>query len=278
MKINKHVIEEKIIEENLEEALKMLTVLTYKCGNRLHEKVLNLSSKLSSYKELKNEKEIKKLIFYTTQLLVEINNNWEVDDWDIGDDSTQKNTILFLASNPKNSIPLRLDEEVRKIEEGLKRSKKRDSFTLIQKWALQIPDLRRALLDETPTYIHFSGHGTQDGEIVLEDTIGLSKNIAAKAVGNLFGLFKGNIKCIILNACYSQLQAIEISKHIPFVIGMSNAIPNEVAIEFSEAFYDAIADGRDIEFAFNLAVASIELHELDSSTIPVLIKNNNHEN
>ncbi|AEE53346.1 hypothetical protein [Haliscomenobacter hydrossis] len=273
MKINKYIIEEKIIEEDLEEALKLLTILTYKCGNRLNEKVINLSSKLSSYQDSQNEKEIKKLIFYTTQLLVEINNNWEIEDWNLDDGATQKSKILFLASNPKNSMPLRLDEEVRKIEEGLRRSRKRDSFALIQKWALQIPDLRRALLDETPTFIHFSGHGTTDGEIVLEDIQGLSKNVAAKAVGSLFGLFKGSIKCILLNACYSEIQAEEISKHIPFVIGMSDAIPDKAAIEFSEAFYDAIADGREVEFAFDLAVNSIELYNLGSASIPILIKN-----
>lgn len=273
MKINKHVIEEKIIEEDLEDALKLLTILTYKCGNQLHEKVLHLSSKLSSYQGSENEKEIQRLKFYATQLLVEINNNWEIEDWDFEDHTTQKSKILFLASNPKNLMPLALDKEVRKIEAGLKRSRKRDSFTFIQKWALQIPDLRRALLDETPTFIHFSGHGTKEGEIVLEDIQGLDQKVAAKALGNLFGLFKGSIKCVLLNACYSEIQAKEISKHIPFVIGMNDSMSSEAALLFSEAFYDAIADGRDIKFAFKFAINSIELFGVDAVDIPVLIEN-----
>lgn len=34
----------------------------------------------------------------------------------------RKKTILFLAANPEFSCQLRLDKEVREIEEGLKRS------------------------------------------------------------------------------------------------------------------------------------------------------------
>ena len=42
-------------------------------------------------------------------------------------------TILILAENPKNTERLRLDEEVKKIEQGLERAKKRDEFNLVVK-------------------------------------------------------------------------------------------------------------------------------------------------
>jgi len=38
--------------------------------------------------------------------------------------------ILILSANPKNSTPLRLDQEVREIDEGLTRAKQRDRFEL----------------------------------------------------------------------------------------------------------------------------------------------------
>ena len=60
--------------------------------------------------------------------------------------SRKKKTILFLAANPKSSTPLRLDEEVREIEEGLKRSKKRAEFNLEQRWAVTPRDMQRAVL------------------------------------------------------------------------------------------------------------------------------------
>lgn len=62
--------------------------------------------------------------------------------------------ILILTTNPKNSDKLRLDEEVREIQEGLQRfpyekalpSRSRDQFEIIPKWAVRPDDFRRALL------------------------------------------------------------------------------------------------------------------------------------
>ena len=73
-------------------------------------------------------------------------------------------TILILAANPKSTERLRLDEEVKKIEQGLERSKRRDQFKLVVKWAVTDDDLRRSLLDHEPEIVHFSGHGTGIGK------------------------------------------------------------------------------------------------------------------
>ncbi|MEL6490404.1 MAG: hypothetical protein AAFQ95_10610 [Cyanobacteria bacterium J06621_3] len=78
--------------------------------------------------------------------------------------------ILILTANPKNSDKLRLDEEVREIQEGLQRfsygkavpSRSRDQFEIIAKWAVRPDDLRRALLDHEPNIVHFSGHGAEE--------------------------------------------------------------------------------------------------------------------
>jgi len=69
--------------------------------------------------------------------------------------------ILFLASNPTDTERLRLDKEVRKADEGLRRSNERDQFHLIQKFAVRAEDLRRSLLDHSPHIVHFTGHGTR---------------------------------------------------------------------------------------------------------------------
>ena len=43
---------------------------------------------------------------------------------------SQVKRILILSANPKNTNRLRLDEEVREIDEGLQRSKNREQFIL----------------------------------------------------------------------------------------------------------------------------------------------------
>jgi CHAT domain len=179
-------------------------------------------------------------------------------------------TVLFLAANPKDTEPLRLGEEVRRIDESLRRSKQRDKFKLTQRWAVQIPDLHRAFLDENPNIVHFSGHGSKRGRIYLEDKIGMGQEVKPEALANFFALFKDHVSCVVLNACYAEIQANEIVRHIPYVVGMNNAIPDKAAIEFSEAFYDALGSGRDFEFAFKLGCSAIELHDLNAEQVPVL--------
>jgi hypothetical protein len=74
-------------------------------------------------------------------------------------------TILVLAASPLDQARLRLDVEVREIEEGLRRSKNRDQINLQSRWAVRINDLRRVLLDVEPQIVHFCGHGVDEGLI-----------------------------------------------------------------------------------------------------------------
>ncbi len=79
---------------------------------------------------------------------------------------------MILAANPKHSTPLRLDQEVREIDEGLTRAKQRDRFELVQKWAVRPRDVQRAVLDLAPQIVHFSGHGVGEAGLTLEDDHG----------------------------------------------------------------------------------------------------------
>ena len=55
--------------------------------------------------------------------------------------------ILFLAANPQSTSRLKLDTELREIEEALKLSRQSNEFELIQKWDVRPRDFRRALLE-----------------------------------------------------------------------------------------------------------------------------------
>jgi hypothetical protein len=203
--------------------------------------------------------------------------------------------ILFLAANPVNSLPLRLGEELRDIEEGLKRSQHRDKFELLTKWAARPQDLQRAILDSNPHIVHFSGHGHGSEDeplssqssrdlgtmpeaasptegLVLEDESGQAKLVRAEALAGLFALFTDQVKCVLLNACYSAVQAEEIVQHIPYVIGMKRAIGDAAARMFAVGFYDALGAGRDIEFAFKSGCVAIQMAGIPEELTPVLMK------
>jgi hypothetical protein len=167
--------------------------------------------------------------------------------------------ILFLASNPMDTGRLRLGQEVRDIEDALKRSNKRDQFELITSFAVRIADLRRKLLDHSPQIVHFSGHGTGVDGIVLENDKGESSPVPTRALADLFKLCAEHVDCVVLNACESDLQAKAISKHIRFVIGMDSSVSDDAALEFAVGFYDALGAGRSIQAAFELGRNAIAL-------------------
>lgn len=293
MPIDKNSIQNLIIEGELGKAIKQLLELGKAYSPDLLNETTLLSARFHSLEKDRRSGQISQdnasmrfaqIGNSLTYLLEKVKDSWVADSPEEetspgppADKTTPGTTspsaqqvILFLAANPKDSSRLRLDEEVSRIEKALERSRFRDKFRLEQRWAVQIPDLRRALLDEQPGIIHFSGHGSELGRIYLEDTSGNGKEVSPEALGNLFNLFADQIKCVVLNACYSETQASEIVKHGIPVIGMNTAVPDKVAVEFSEAFYDALGAGKDISFAFQLGRSAIELYNLKAEDIPVL--------
>ncbi|WP_088240236.1 pentapeptide repeat-containing protein [Calothrix rhizosoleniae] len=183
----------------------------------------------------------------------------------------QRRGILLLSANPVNTTKLRLDEEIREIKEGLKRAKQREQFVIDTAEAVRYRDIHRAILDHEPQILHFSGHGSGEDGLAFEDEAGNIKLIDAEALGELFELFSDQIECVVLNACYSQVQATAIAQHINYVIGMNQAIPDKAGIEFAIGFYDALGAGRTVDFAYKLGCNLIKRAGVPGALIPQLL-------
>ncbi|MBW4659756.1 MAG: CHAT domain-containing protein [Drouetiella hepatica Uher 2000/2452] len=169
-----------------------------------------------------------------------------------------KRTILILAANPQSTGRLRLDREVRDIEDGLRRSKFRNRFQLEQRWAVEPRDIQRAMLEVKPHVVHFSGHGEGDAGLVFQDVMGQIKLVSSEALSGLFALFADRVECVLLNACYAEVQAEAIVQHINYVIGMKQAVRDDVAITFAVGFYEGLGDGLSIEAAFEQGKQAIQ--------------------
>ncbi len=178
--------------------------------------------------------------------------------------------ILIFAANPKDTNKLRLDEEVREIQTALKLSKEREQFQIISEWAVRPDDVRRALLEHEPQVVHFSGHGAGERGLVLEDETGQAQLVSAGALARLFKLFASKIQCVLLNACYSEVQADAIAQQIDYVIGMNQAIGDRAAIKFAVGFYDALGYGRSFEEAYEFGLSAIDLQGIPETSTPVL--------
>lgn len=178
--------------------------------------------------------------------------------------------ILFLGASPDGAPPLHLDQELRDIDQALLKAEFRNQFALCQQHAVRPADLQAALLRHRPRIVHFSGHGQAHG-LYLEDGSGQIRQVEGSVVARILGVFKKQIRCVVLNACYSKDQAEAIARDIDCVVGMSSAIGDQAAIRFSTAFYQALAFGSSVGMAFNLACAQIDLEGLDEGSTPQLI-------
>lgn len=177
-------------------------------------------------------------------------------------------TILLLAANPKGTKSLRLQEEEREIKERL-RLAGYGKVPINSTEATRPRDIQQAMLDFKPQIVHFSGHGAGEDGLVFEDASGQEKLVSSEALASLFKLFSNRVECVVLNACYSNSQAEAIARHINYVIGMSQAIGDRAAIEFSVGFYTALGAGESIEFAYELGCNAIQLEGIKEHLTPV---------
>lgn len=177
-----------------------------------------------------------------------------------------------MASDPTDASRLRLGEEAREIQEKLQLSKFRDKFALHQRFSTRPSDISQSLLDLSPQIVHFSGHGTSDGYLCFENKTGQIHPVKPASLASLFKQFAPDLKCVLLNACFSVTQAQAIAKHIDYVVGMSHAIGDKAAIAFAVGFYQALAAGRSIEKAFDLGCVQIDMENIPENSTPVIIK------
>lgn len=185
---------------------------------------------------------------------------------------TDKVKILFLAACPKNISRIRLDQEIREIDKIIRQGEYRDQLELVQYHAVRPSDVREALLRHQPHILHFSGHGSATEGIVVEDESGNTKFLSAEALAHLFGVIRDNLRVVVLNACFSAVQAEPIKQVVDFTIGMQNKIGDRSAIVFSVAFYEGLANGRSVREAFRLGLSALKSEGIPETETPALLE------
>jgi len=186
------------------------------------------------------------------------------------EDLPQQITVLFIASNPEDQGSLRLDEEIREIQKNIKLSKHRDSVRLESIWATRPTDLLQAINEYKPTVVHFSGHGSDRDELLLQNDSGKSQAVSKKSLVEMFRVMSSDIKLIVFNTCFSGNQAAEVTDHVPASIGMSSAVGDQAARVFAAQLYSAIGFGRSIGESFEQARVALMLSNIPEEDTPQL--------
>src|SRR6185503_7550074 len=159
--------------------------------------------------------------------------------------------ILFLGADPSSESRLSLTREVTEIRDRLESFNHR--FHIEDRWVLRADRLHRPIFKIRPDILHFSGHGTPDGELVFHGPKDEVMPAPITAITNIFAILDNKVRCVVLSACYSKIQAKAIADHVPVVIGMTGAIADEDAIEFAGEFYGLLGMGAHVQEAFETA-------------------------
>src|SRR6185503_14428266 len=133
-------------------------------------------------------------------------------------------TLLFLGATPESATRLSLDREARAIAQRLRGAPQGSAREIEQAWAVQVGDLQACLLQHEPAIVHFSGQGSPAGQLLVEDERGGVVPLEPRALARLFAILRREVRCVVLNACYSVEQARAIAGHIDCVIGMRAAL------------------------------------------------------
>lgn len=158
-----------------------------------------------------------------------------------------REVVLLLAANPTTDT-LSLRTEHSQIAEKLSGRSLRGKVELVPRFDISPDRMIDKIMEEQPTIIHFIGHGVEgkpltglgNGIVLHSDDFQGEKVVSANMLEKIFGRLKKNVpklKIVFLNACYSEPQAIAISRNNIYTIGANDELSSKAARAFAAGFY-----------------------------------------
>jgi hypothetical protein len=188
-----------------------------------------------------------------------------------------RQTILFVAANPRGTTRFALEAECAAIECELRIALGRDDFDFRSTWAVTIDELMRQLNEHQPTIVHFSGQGARsggDGEPTGGVGIhfqqgGESQYVSERALARMIATAAPSTRVVVLNACFSDALAEPLRNLVDCVVGMGGAISDDAARCFAVAFYRALGYWCSIGNAVAQAIATLVAKQFPDEQVPV---------
>jgi hypothetical protein len=175
--------------------------------------------------------------------------------------------VLLMAADPRQeSGGLRIDHEIRGALEATRMGRASSELEIVTELAVRGRDLASALLRHNPQIVHFAGHGAGDQGIVLDGR----ERVRPEELAGLLTSFNG-VRVVVLNACETLPAAEALSEVVDYTVAMETGIYDDAAVDFSSVFYAALAFGRPVPFAFDLARNTMRERFGRNQTIPRLL-------
>src|SRR6266481_4894106 len=176
--------------------------------------------------------------------------------------------ILFVSANSVPGAPLKVEDEYKEVLKVLP-SKRWD---IRHNPSATLKEVMDQIKSYQPDIVHFSAHGSPSEKIVLNNHVGKPKPVSTKALEQLFKIMKGNVRLVVMNSCYSARQAGAIAKLVDCVCGVKLKLVDDIAIMFSQQFYEALIEGESVASAYDRAMILVYDEDPEKQQVPRLFK------
>lgn len=181
--------------------------------------------------------------------------------------------VLYLTANPDRKNALRVEVEVRQVQEAVRASKFRDNITLHYSPAADLDSIINGLNDHRPSIVHFSGHGYAGGLAVDHARVRRpgSRVITFELLASALAATDTPPSVVVLNACQSAGARKALLPPVKAIVVMQDSISDLAATAFANRFYAAIASGQSLQSAFNQGRVAVEAVSISEANTPALI-------
>jgi len=170
--------------------------------------------------------------------------------------------VLLIVSSPSDHSPLDVEHECGKMESAVAGLKAAGRLGVDRIDTATLGELQRALSRQTYHILHFIGHGGADGgregHLIFEDKDERGYDVDGSTLGTLLHNHP-SIRLAVLNACdgartvgadaFAGVAQRLVQQGVPCVVAMQFEISDASAIQFSSAFYEAVASGQPVDLA-----------------------------
>jgi hypothetical protein len=179
--------------------------------------------------------------------------------------------ILVLFSAPDDLAQLDIEKEWSNLQSALHKLVEGQQVTLVRLHNPTLTALQQALRQHETHVLHFIGHGafdpaSRDGLLAFCGPDGKAEMVNAQDFGKLLHNER-SLRLVVLNVCEGSRTSVEdpfagtaqtlVQQGVPAVIAMQFVISDQAAINFSQEFYAALADGYPVDAAVSEARVAI---------------------
>lgn len=214
-------------------------------------------SKKILYPEFKLNKQqvqraIIKLILTLEERVLERNNISRGDMPPISIPSSRSLLTCFFGASPVDQKRTYIEFEVEEIRKCLGGMQASNGILFESSMASSTQDIVQTIMVQSPDIVHFAGHGNEDGIFVMDEN-NKSELLTNDMLEDICLLFSEVVNCVVFTSCFSKHQGEIIKKAIPYVLGTNAKVTSGQATLFSSRFYEALNNGKSIEFSFGYA-------------------------